>query len=130
METTKYKIKYKIKYKRPAKFTELGWKRFINKVHKEIDNQKLYHSVEDYSNERIDGFCKGTAHATKIFDKDWNQASYRAGIDLNGSIYVIFDYENYRRTIELYTIVTSEFVQLPKVPGADVDGDTALVVYM
>lgn len=123
-------IKYKIKYKRPSQFTELGWKRFVNKVHKAVDGKKLYRAVEDYRHERTDGFCKGPAHAVKFTDKDTNCVHYRASIELNNSVYVIFDYENHARTVELYAIVASEFVPVSKLPGSDADGDTSLVVYM
>lgn len=120
----------KLKYKNPAKFTEIGWKRFLTKVHKEVDGKRLYRFMEDYRHERIDCFNKGPAHATKLWDKDNDTTLYRAGIELNGSRYVIDDYESRGRTMELYAIVASEFVPVSKVPGSDVDGDTALVVYM
>lgn len=120
----------KIKYKRPAKFTELGWKRFLTKVHKETEGKRLHHAMEDYKHERIDGFWKGPAHAAKLWDKDTDTVLYSAGIELNGTHYIIHDYENHARTVELYAIVASEFVPVSKLPGSDADGDTALVVYM
>ncbi len=96
----------RIELKNPAKFTEIGWKRFLTKVRKEIANNPWYSHAEDYQNLRKEWFVCGPAKAMMFLNKETDMRDYRVSILMNRTYYTIRSHENAKRTMELFYIVS------------------------